>query len=96
MFQVLAIASNALVVQGRKLSDIASAIAATDATPSSGGSAPDSPAAVRIGSLPVGDPVENMVSLKEVELAYRMNAAVIQVADEMFDALLDTIHSDER
>lgn len=97
MLQVFAIASNALQVQSQKLVEIASAVASTGATPSSGPSAPGAPSTpVRIGSLPVGDPIESMVSLKEVELAYRMNAAVISTASDMFDSLLDAIHPDKR
>ena len=92
MLQVFTIASNALLVQGRKLEEIAAAVASTGAKPQQ----TDAPQPVRIGSLPVGDTLEPMVSLKEVELAYKMNAAVIATADEMFDALLDAIHPDDK
>jgi flagellar basal-body rod protein FlgC len=92
--QVFAIASNALLVQGRKLEEIAAAVASTGAKPEPART--DGPTQVRIGALPVGDAVEPMVSLKEVELAYKMNAAVIATADEMFDALLDAIHPKDR
>ena len=94
MLQVFTIASNALLVQGRKLEEIAAAVASTGAKP--GPQQTDAPQPVRIGSLPVGDTLEPMVSLKEVELAYKMNAAVIATADEMFDALLDAIHPDDK
>lgn len=94
MLQVFTIASNALLVQGRKLEEIAAAVASTGAK-----AAPpktEAPQQVRIGALPVGDQIEPMVSLKEVELAYKMNAAVIATADDMFDALLDAIHPEEK
>jgi flagellar basal body rod protein FlgC len=94
MMQVFAIASNALVVQSQKLGEIAAAVAGTGATRSGAANAPDGTSPVRIGALPVGGAIENMVSLKEVEMAYRMNAAVIATADEMFDALLDMIDAD--
>lgn len=48
-----------------------------------------STAGVRVASLPVGDPVESMVTLVEAENAYRMNAAVLEVASDMLDTLLD-------
>lgn len=96
MLQVFAIASNALVVESQRLHEIAAAVAATGSTPRNGSDAPDGPSPVRIGALPVGDPIENMVSLKEVELAYRMNAAVIATADEMLDSLLDMIDPEAR
>jgi flagellar basal body rod protein FlgC len=97
MFQVFAIASNALLVQGRKLEEIAAAVASTGATrPDGGARTTDGTTPVRIGALPVGDPVAPMVSLKEVELAYKMNAAVIAAADEMLDSLLDAIHPEDR
>lgn len=94
MLQVFTIASNALLVQGRKLEEIAAAVASTGAKTEP--QQTEGPQQVRIGALPVGDSVEPMVSLKEVELAYKMNAAVIATADEMFDALLDTIHPDDK
>jgi flagellar basal body rod protein FlgG len=40
--------------------------------------------------------MESMVSLKEVEAAYKMNAAVIETADEMFSSLLDAIDPETR
>jgi len=91
MLQVFAIASNALLVQGKRLNEIAAAVASSGATERKAPDTAESPTPVRIGSLPVGAPIESMVSLKEVALAYEMNAAVIQTADEMFDALLDAV-----
>lgn len=95
MIQVFAIASNALAVQSQKLNEIAAAVASTGAT-ANGANAPERPSPVRIGALPVGDAIENMVSLKEVELAYKMNAAVISTAADMLDSLLDAVGSDKR
>lgn len=91
MLQVIAITSNALQVESRKLSEIASAVAAIGATGKDDVAAPERPAPVRIGALPLGEPAEALVSLKEVELAYRMNAAVIATAADMLDSLLDAV-----
>ncbi len=99
MFPVLTIASNALTVQSRRAEEIAASVASIGATQPGATSNPAAgPGAtpVRIGSLPVGNEVENMVSLKEVELAYRMNAAVIATTGEMLDSLLDAINPDKR
>lgn len=98
MVQVFPIASNALLVQGAKLHEIAAAVASTGATAPGRGNAkaPDGTSPVRIGALPVGHPMESMVSLKEVEAAYKMNAAVIETAGEMFDSLLDAIDPETR
>ncbi|WP_295558818.1 flagellar basal body rod C-terminal domain-containing protein [uncultured Hyphomicrobium sp.] len=93
MLQVFAIASNALAVQSQKLNEIAAAVASAGATPAP---ATERPTPVRIGALPIGDSTEAMVSLKDVELAYKMNAAVIETAAEMFDSLLDAIDPDDR
>jgi flagellar basal-body rod protein FlgC len=91
MFPAIAIATNALAVQSQRLGEIASSVASTGATQSGPTEAPSGGTPVRIGSLPVGDPIESMVSLKDVEMAYRMNAAVLSTAFEMVDALLDVI-----
>ena len=92
MFPAITIATNALAVQSQKLSEIAHSVASIGATPPGAGTqAPDGAPPVRIGSLPVGDAIESMVSLKDVEVAYRMNAAVVSTAFEMFDALLDVV-----
>lgn len=98
MLPALAIASNALQVQNQKLSAIASAVASQGVTLGDTNMRRytiDIPQ-VRIGSLPVGDEVDNLMSLKEVELAYRMNAAVISTANEMAETLLDAVHPDKR
>jgi len=89
MFPALAIASNGLMVQSQRAAEIASAVAGAGATmPPGAQTAAPGASSVRIGSLPVGDPIESLVSLKEVELAYRMNAAVIATASDMLDTLL--------
>ncbi|MDQ8697174.1 flagellar basal body rod C-terminal domain-containing protein [Hyphomicrobium sp. LHD-15] len=101
MLPALTTASNALQVQSQRAAEIASAIATMGATPTAsapknvGGAASTSP--VRIGALPIDDPTEAFVSLKEVELAYKLNAAVIKTADEMLGTLLDMLDpADER
>jgi flagellar basal-body rod protein FlgC len=94
MFPALTTASNALQVQSQRAAEIASAIASNGATASaqsSGANAPAPASPVRIGSLPVGDTLESLVSLKEVELAYKLNAAVIKTADAMLGSLLDML-----
>jgi flagellar basal body rod protein FlgC len=98
MLPALAIASNALQVQSQRAAEIASAVASTGATPaSSSGDANVSPTSpVRIGALPIDDPVEAFVSLKEVDLAYKLNAAVIRTADEMLGSLLDRVDPPEK
>lgn len=96
MLHVIAIASNALQVESRKLGEIAAAVAAPGTSAAATADAPARPTPVRIGALPLDGPVEAMVSLKEVELAYRMNAAVIATADEMLDSLPDAVSPRER
>jgi|JRYI01.1.fsa_nt_gb hypothetical protein len=94
MLQVFAIASNALLVQGRKLEEIAAAVTATG--PAADPVVPaDGPSQVRIGALPLGGAIEPMVSLRSVALAYEMTASVTATADDMLDALLDAVHSDD-
>jgi flagellar basal-body rod protein FlgC len=98
MLPALTIASNALQVQNQKLNAIASAVASQGVTLGDTDMRRNniiSPQ-VRIGSLPVGDEVDNLMSLKEVELAYRMNAAVISTASEMAESILDAFHPDKR
>lgn len=90
MLQVFAIASNALIVEGRKLADIAQAVAAPGDAPKAVDL--DAPKRVRIGALPVDGPIENMVALKQVEMAYKLNVAVIATAAKMYDSLLDAVH----
>jgi flagellar basal-body rod protein FlgC len=97
MFPALTIASNALQVQSQKLGAIASAVASQGVTLGDTDMrrhTMDVPQ-VRIGSLPVGDEVDNLMSLKDVELAYRMNAAVFSAANEMTESLLDAVHPDK-
>lgn len=91
MLQVFAIASNALQVQSQKLVDIAHSVASIGAKPANDDTG-DTPQRVRIGALPVDGPIENMVALKDVEMAYKLNVAVIETAAEMYDSLLDAVH----
>jgi len=92
MPQVFAIASNALLVQGRKLEEIAAAVATTG--PAADPAPAEVPSQVRIGALPLGGAIEPMVSLRSVALAYEMTARVTATADDMLDALLDAVQSD--
>jgi flagellar basal body rod protein FlgC len=91
MLQVFAIASNALQVQSQKLVDIAHSVASIGSS-SANDDTTDTPQRVRIGALPVDGPIENMVALKDVEMAYKLNVAVIETAAEMYDSLLDAVH----
>ncbi|MGE3231746.1 MAG: hypothetical protein AB7J30_20140, partial [Hyphomicrobium sp.] len=95
MFPAIAIASNALAVQGQKLEAIASEVAAGASTSGTDMRKTDT-SLVRIGALPIGGAAESLASLKEVELAYRMNLAVIATASEMVDSLLDAVQPDDR
>lgn len=93
MLPALAAASNALLREGRRAAEIAAAVA----SPGAGAAAPAGSGAppVRIGALPLG-PVESLVGLKEVETAYRLNAAVIRTADAMLEALFDALGPERR
>lgn len=91
MFNAIHTAANAMAVQSQRLDAVAQAIASRGSNPPAGDEqgAPGTP--VRIGALPDGDAIQNIVTLKEVELAYRMNAAVIGTALKMIDSLLDIV-----
>lgn len=92
MLPAISIAASGMAAQSERLEAVASAIAAMGATPpAEGTSSGSSGSSVRVGALPVGDPLESMVTMREAELAYRMNAAVIATAGDMLDALLDAI-----
>jgi flagellar basal-body rod protein FlgC len=92
MLAALTIASNGMAVQSQRLEAIAASVAGTGATRSSGDSGAG-PSPVRIGALPADGPIENMVSLKEAEMAYRMNAVVFATASDMLETLLDILDS---
>lgn len=95
MFSVFAIAADGLATQSRRIEAAARAIASTDSPPV-GSNSPENGSPVRIGALPVGDPIENVVTLLEAELAYRANVAVIRAASDMLDTLLDAVHPKAR
>ncbi len=92
MHPVYAIASKGLAAQLQKLEGAAMVVAVEGIK-----QAPKAPPSVevgrgvRIGALPVGNPVEGLVSMKEAEHAYRANAAVMSTASDMFDSLLDAV-----
>lgn len=96
MLPAFAIAADGLAVQSRKLEGVALVVAlqGTQQAPSSTPAIDASP--VRVRTLPVGDPLESLVTMKEAELAYRMNAAVLSTAGEMLDTLLDALDRDTR
>lgn len=98
MFKAITTAANAMAAQSQRLEAVAQAVAQMGATQPASSAQGDPRAPVRIGALPVGDPIENVVTLVEVELAYRMNAAVIGTAIKMIDSLLDIVqpHKDDR
>ena len=92
MLPVYAIARNGLAAQLKKLEGAAMVVAVEGIK-----QAPKAPPAievgrgVRIGALPVGNPVEGLVSMREAEHAYRANAAVLTTADDMLQSLLDAV-----
>ena len=88
MFTAISIAANGLATQSKRIEAVARQIASMGETPA-GETPVASGAPVRIGALPVGDPIQSMVTLVEAKMAYRMNAAVIAVAADMIDTLLD-------
>ena len=92
MLNVISTAANAMAVQSKRLEAIAQAIASPPTAPAPTLGAPGSP--VRIGALPLGDAIENIATLAEVELAYRANAAVIGTALVMIDTLLELVEPD--
>lgn len=92
MHPVYAIASKGLVAQLKKLEGAARIVAVEGIK-----EAPKPPPAievssgVRVRALPVGNPVEGLVSMKEAEYAYRANVAVLSTADDMLQSLLDAV-----
>ena len=97
MLPALHIAASSLEAQSRKLEGVALIVALTGAQQAQAAAPPAIEASpVRVRNLPVGNPVESMVSLKEAELAYRMNAAVIKTADDVLQSLLDAVDPDRR
>ena len=89
---VISTAANAMAVQSKRLEAIAQAIASPRPTVAPTQGTPGTP--VRIGALPLGDTIENIATLAEVELAYRANAAVIGTALVMIDTLLELVEPD--
>ena len=92
MFNVISTAANAMAVQSQRLEAIAQAIASPRPTVAPTQGTPGTP--VRIGALPLGDAIENIATLAEVELAYRMNASVIGTALVVIDTLLEIVDPD--
>lgn len=91
MFNVIATAASGMAAQSRRIEQAARDVATMGATQPTGGTQGASGSPVRIGNLPVGDPIESVVTLVEAEHAYRMNAAVLATASDMLDTLLDTV-----
>lgn len=89
MLNIISTAANAMAAQSQRLEAVAQAIASTRTTVAPAQGAPGSP--VRIGALPLGDAIENIVTLAEVELAYRANASVIGTAIALIDTLLEIV-----
>lgn len=96
MLPVYAIARNGLADQLKKLEGAAVVVAVESVK-----QAPKAPPSVevgrsvRIGALPVGNPVEGLVTMKEAEHAYKANAAVLSTADDMLQSLLDAVSGDK-
>ena len=89
MFTAISIAANGLATQSKRIEAAARQVASMGVTPPAGETVGAPGAPVRIGALPVGDPVQSVVTLIEAKMAYRMNAAVVAVAADMIDTLLD-------
>jgi hypothetical protein len=94
MLNVISTAANAMAVQSRRLEAAAQAIASVGTPPPAGPTQGAPGSRVRIGALPLGDAIENIVTLAEVELAYRMNASVIGTALAVIDTLLEIVEPD--
>lgn len=83
-----------MAAQSQRIEEAAQTIASAG-TASTGGAQDSSDPRVRIGSLPVGDTIEEaVVTLVEAQLAYRANAMVIATAADMLDSLLDAVDPD--
>lgn len=91
MDPVISIAANGLAAQSQRIEAVAQVVAALGATAPAGTTEAASSAPVSIGALPVGDPLESLVTLTEAEIAYRANAVVLETAVDMLDTLLDTL-----
>ena len=81
-----------MAAQSQRVEAVALTVASLGASAPAGTMqvAPVAPVApVRIGALPVGDPLESVVTLVEAQHAYRANAAVLGTATDMLDTLLD-------
>lgn len=88
MFAVISTAASGLATESRRIEAAARSIASAGSDGSESGVYP-AKGAVRIGSVPYGDPVDSLVTLVEAENAYRLNAAVLGVASDMLGTLLD-------
>jgi flagellar basal body rod protein FlgC len=91
----MSIAASGMAAQSRRIEAAARSIASMGTAQSNAAGATGAPP-VRIGALPVGDPIESVVTLIEAEQAYRMNAAVLKTADDMLGTLLDAVDPDEK
>lgn len=95
MQPVYAIINRGLAAQLKKLEGAAMLVAVEGVQQQ----APKSPptievsSGVRVRALPLGSPVEALVSMREAEHAYRANAAVLSTADDMLASLLDAVGS---
>jgi flagellar basal-body rod protein FlgC len=87
VFSIVAIAATGLTAQSQRIERVALDVASAGASVADHAGAPAG-AAVRIGAVAVGDPIESIVTLREAELAYRMNAAVLGTSADMLDELL--------
>jgi flagellar basal-body rod protein FlgC len=94
MLPALSTAASGMTAQSQRVEAVALTVASLGATAPAGTVqvAPVAPVApVRIGALPVGDPLESVVTLVEAKLAYQMNAAVLETGTDMVVTLLDTL-----
>ena len=89
MVPAISSAASGMTAQSERIEAVALTVASLGATAPAGVTQVTPAAPVRIGALPVGDPLESVVTLVEAQHAYRANAAVLGTATDMLDTLLD-------
>jgi hypothetical protein len=93
VYPILTIAAKGLATQSKSLEAAARSVASRGPIRPAGRT--HAPAAVHVRALPVGNPIMNIVTLAEVEKAYRTNAAVMATAAGMIVPVVDPVPADE-
>jgi hypothetical protein len=94
VYPILTIAAKGLATQSKSL-EAAARSAASRGPIRPTGRAQALPATVRVRALPVGNPILNIVTLAEVERAYRTNAAAMATAAGMLVPVIDLVPAEE-